>query len=271
MSKNQEDSMGKNQEDSMGKNQEDSMSKNQEDNMRETQEDNPSEKREEKIKENQEENQRENRGNNQKASRGINQKATREENKEENKGSAGLRGFASFLCKGLVLLECLILALGTVTSFFSTLKVTKLSARYVPFFLLALLGVLFVALLIRFFRKKWTPLFGIVLIFVYLFTAGYGYYVCELNAGRLRRLTFFQDKEVVLNVEGEQYVWNGQTKYGSRDLVSMSEDRVASIQIGEETKSIALSSLYVRNGEEDRIYYQIYSGATGDYLVLQHN
>ena len=201
-----------------------------------------------------------------------NQRNNRTDNRKETgdkAGFAGPAGFITLLFKGLVVLECLILAIGTCMSFITTLKVTKLSARYFPFFLLTLLGVLLIALLIRFFKKKWTPLLGIVLILIYLFSAGYGYYLCELNAGRLKRLAFYQGREVVLTVDGERYVWNGQAKYGSRDLVSMSENRTASIKIGEETKNIALSSLSVRNGEESRIYYQIYCGATGDYLVLE--
>ena len=98
--------------------------------------------------------------------------------------------------KALVIIESIILSLGVIISFQGTLKAALLSSKYIPYFLFAVLGIAFIVILIRLIKKKLTYLLGIGFIVFYLIFAGFGYVVCEMNAGRLKRLDYYEDKMV---------------------------------------------------------------------------
>ena len=179
-----------------------------------------------------------------------------------------MRGISVTMRKTWVIIECIILFLGVLLSIQGTVKVVAYSVSYIPYFIFAVIGIVFIVVLFLLRKKKLTFLLGIGMIFCYLITAGFGYIVCVQNAARMKRLEFFEGKEVVINVGEEEYIWNGEAVYQSENLVpvDVTSDN-ASVTVSGEKKSI--SFVYVIPGDDDTIYYEIYSGSTGDYLVME--
>ena len=170
--------------------------------------------------------------------------------------------------KASVIIECIILALGVLLSAQGTFKVYQLSSKYAPLFLLALLGIIFIAILIIFMKKKFTYILGIGFIMFYVVFAGFGFIVCEVNAARIRRLDYYEEKTVELEIDGETYEWTGEAFYDSMDLepLDVGGKETCFVVDGEKRD---ISFVYVMPGDEDTIYYEIYSGATGDYLIMR--
>jgi len=168
----------------------------------------------------------------------------------------------------VTVIECIILGLGVLLSIQGTAKAVSCSDSYIPYFLLAALGIAFIAVLLILRKKRFTFLIGIGMIHLYLIVAGFGYIVCVQNAARMRRLDYYKGKEIVALIGEDRYVWTGEAFYQSRDLkpVDVREYR-ASVTIESETRS--LNFIYVLPGDEETIYYEIYGGSTGDYLVLK--
>lgn len=170
--------------------------------------------------------------------------------------------------KKLVIIECIILALGVFISAQGTVKAAKLSSKYVPLFLFAVLGAALIATLIFLIKKKYTFILGIGFILFYLVFAGFGFIVCEVNAARIRRLNYYEGKAVSLEIDDESYDWTGEAFYNSRDLEPMDVgERNAFFVVDGEKKHI--SFVYIMPGDDKTIYYEIYGGATGDYLVMK--
>ena len=169
--------------------------------------------------------------------------------------------------KTLTIIECIILAFGTVLSFQGALKASVLSASYIPYFLFTALGIAFIVILICFRKKRFTFLLGIGFIVFYLFFAGFGYIVCEMNAARIKRLNYYKDKDVILYIGEDRYSWTGEGFYQSEDLrpLDVTSDK-ACIFINDEKRDVHF--VYVMPGDDDTVYYEIYGGATGDYLVM---
>ena len=120
--------------------------------------------------------------------------------------------------KVLTIIECVILALGVLLSFQGTLKAVMLSGKYLPYFLFAVLGIAFIVILILLIKKRLTYLLGIGFILFYMVFAGFGYAVCEMNASRMKRLDYYEDKTVWLVIDGESYAWTREACYNSEDL-----------------------------------------------------
>ena len=128
------------------------------------------------------------------------------------------------------------------------------------------IGVL-LSILILLRKKKLNFLLGIGFIVVYLYVAGFGYIVCVQNAARMRRLGYYEGKAIEITIGEDRYVWTGEAYYRSADLEPVDvRDKDASITIDGEPGSV--SFVYAKPGEDDTIYYNIYSGSTGDYLVM---
>lgn len=170
--------------------------------------------------------------------------------------------------KTSVIIECIILAFGVLLSIQGTFKAAQLSSKYVPFFLFAILGIAFIALLIFFMKRKFTFILGIGFIIFYMVFAGFGYIVCELNAARIRRLNYYEGKTVRLEIDDESYAWTGEAFYNSKELepLDVGENEAYFVVNGEKKR---VSFVYVMPGEDKTIYYEIYSGATGDYLIMK--
>lgn len=167
-----------------------------------------------------------------------------------------------------VIIECIILALGVILSFQGTLKAVQRSVKYAPYFLLALLGIAFIVILIRLIKKNLTYLLGIGFIVLYLVFAGSGYFVCELNAARIRRLDYYEDKTVWLEIDDDSYVWTREAFYNSEELEPLDVGmKNAYFVVNGDKKRV--SYVYVMPGDDDTIYYEIYGGATGDYLIMR--
>ena len=170
--------------------------------------------------------------------------------------------------KKLVIIECIILAFGVLLSIQGTMKAARLSSKYVPFFLFAVLGVFFIAVLLFFMKRKHTFILGIGFILFYMIFAGFGFCVCELNAARIRRLNYYEGKTVSLVIDDETYAWTGEAFYNSRDLEPLDiGGNEAYFEVNGEKRRI--SFVYVMPGDDKTIYYEIYGGATGDFLIMK--
>ena len=83
----------------------------------------------------------------------------------------------------------------------------------------------------------------------------------------MRRLGYYEGKAIEITIGEDRYVWTGEAYYRSADLEPVDvRDKDASITIDGEPGSV--SFVYAKPGEDDTIYYEIYSGSTGDYLVM---
>ena len=167
------------------------------------------------------------------------------------------------------IIEIMILVFGVISSISSTVKTLKYTNKYVRCFAFAVLGVVFIAVLIYNIKKKLIWLLGIGLIFIYLIVAGYGAIVCELNSARLNRLSYYKGKSVEVKIDDVIYEWDGQSvTYDSRELTYISESLEGNHAIhilvdGEEKKNNILI-----NPDNDTIYLEITGGGTGIYLIL---
>ena len=170
--------------------------------------------------------------------------------------------------KALTIIECVILALGVLLSFQGTMKAALLSDKYVPYFLFAVLGIAFIVILICLIKKRLTYLLGIGFILFYMIFAGFGYVVCEMNAARIKRLDYYKDKTVWLEIDGESYAWTRETFYNSEELEPLDVGGSETYFVVDGNKK-RVSYVYVMPGEDDTIYYEIYGGATGDYLIMR--
>ena len=165
------------------------------------------------------------------------------------------------------IIESIILGIGVLLSIQGTAKAVGYSDSYIPYFSLAALGIVFIVILILLRKKKLNFLLGIGFIVVYLYVAGFGYIVCVQNAARMRRLGYYEGKAIEITIGEDRYVWTGEAYYRSADLEPVDvRDKDASITIDGEPGSV--SFIYAKPGEDDTIYYNIYSGSTGDYLVM---
>ena len=167
-----------------------------------------------------------------------------------------------------VIIDSLILAVGVIVSFLGTLKASKISGRFVPYFLFAVLGIALIAVLIRFIKKKYTSILGIGFVIFYLVFAGFGYIVCERNAGRFSRLRYFEGKNARLEIDGETYAWTGEGFYDSEALepvdVSTSEAYFMT-----DKYNLSLDVVYVMPGEDNTIYYGFFGSETSEYLIME--
>lgn len=170
--------------------------------------------------------------------------------------------------KAVVIIECIILALGVFLSVQGTLKASILSAKYLPYFLFAVLGIAFIVILIKLMKKRFAFFLGIGFIIFYLIFAGLGYFTCEINAARIKRLNYYKDKEVTLEIDGDSYEWTKEAFYNSESLepLDVGGNEAYFVVNGDKKR---ISFVYVMPGEDDIVYYEIYGGATGDYLIMK--
>ena len=165
------------------------------------------------------------------------------------------------------IIESIILGIGVLLSIQGTAKAVGYSSSYIPYFALAALGIVFIVILILLRKKKFTFLLGIGFIVVYLYVAGFGYIVCVQNAARMSRLGYYEGKAIEITIGEDRYVWTGEAYYRSADLEPVDvRDEGAFVTIEGETRSV--SFVYEMPGNDDTVYYEIYSGSTGDYLVM---
>lgn len=183
----------------------------------------------------------------------------------DNGDSEGKKAVSLF-----TIIEIMILVFGVISSISSTVKTLKYTNKYVWCFAFAVLGVVFIAILIYNIKKKliWLP--GIALILLYLIIAGFGAIVCEMNSARLNRLSYYKGKSVEVKIDDVAYKWDGQSvTYDPRELTYISESldgdhKIRILVDGEEKKNNILI-----NPNNDNIYLEITGGGTGIYLILE--
>ena len=168
------------------------------------------------------------------------------------------------------IIEILILIFGVILSISSTVKPLKYTNKYIWCFSFAVLGVVFILVLIFNIKKKLIWLLGIALILLYLIIAGFGAIVCEMNSARLNRLSYYKGKSVEVKIDDVVYEWDGQSvTYDPRELTYISESldgdhKIRILVDGEEKKNNILI-----NPNNDNIYLEITGGGTGIYLILE--
>ena len=169
-----------------------------------------------------------------------------------------------------VIVEIMILLLGVTASVSETTRAASHSSKFIPFYLFAALGVAFAVILFLWRSKRAAALIGAGMILFYLVAAGWGAYYCELHGARLRRLDSFKDKQVTAQLDGAEYVWDNKSVfYEGRKLVPLDangEEHSAQVFVdGEKSRFPVYTS---GSGTPDKLYVQIYGGATGDFLEL---
>ena len=171
----------------------------------------------------------------------------------------------------LGIFETLILLLGAVCSVKSTIKPIKYTLDYLWCFGFPILGIVFVAIMIIFIRKRYVILIGMALIFIYIFVAGFGAIVCEVNYMRLKTVSYFKDKEVVLTVDDSTYKWDGKSvSYNPENMEyvddSGSNGKTYTCKVSGDTYKHAI---YSDTQQKDVYYLEISSSGTGIYLRLE--
>jgi hypothetical protein len=128
-----------------------------------------------------------------------------------------------------------------------------------------LIGIGLIAFLILKIRKKFIWIRGILFIILYLYVGGYGAFICEINASRIKKVQFYEDKQVIAVMDGITYSWDHKSvTYNSTDLEYVESTKDVAISVGGETKRYDV----YKDGNSSNIYIEIYSGGTGIYLKL---
>lgn len=89
--------------------------------------------------------------------------------------------------KALVTFESIVLAIGVFLSFMGTMSAVRLSVKYLPFFLITVLGIAFIVVLNNRKEEKGAALIGLGLIVIYIFAAGIGFAVCSIGARKIEK------------------------------------------------------------------------------------
>lgn len=164
----------------------------------------------------------------------------------------------------LIIIEAVILAFGVFLSIQATVKPLRFTTKYIWCFVFPLLGIGMILFLLLRLRKKFTSLIGIGLILLYLFAAGYGYFICELNYSRLNKISFFEGKEVKIVYDDTEYKWDGESvTYERNGLINIESGEMKITLDGEDIRYGVL-----RKPEDDNLYLEIYGGGTGIFLKL---
>lgn len=166
----------------------------------------------------------------------------------------------------LPIIESIIMAIGVLLSVQGTAKAVSYSSSYIPYFGFALLGVVFIAVLIALRKKKMTFLAGIFMIAFYVIVAGFAYLVCVANASRMRHLETYENKTVTATIGDDQYIWNGEAFYQTGNVSPVDvRDKGAYVTVDGEKRDLYF--IYVIPGEDNVFYYEFYGD--GEYLVME--
>ncbi|MCR4695950.1 MAG: hypothetical protein K5654_01410 [Lachnospiraceae bacterium] len=167
----------------------------------------------------------------------------------------------------LGIFEILILLLGVAISIRTTIKPLHYTTKYVWCFGIALIGLVFIAILIILLKKRFVWLIGALLIFIYIYVAGFGAIVCEVNAGRLKRVSWYEGKEVIAVLDDTTYVWDGKSViYNSSDLEILDKSRLKTCEITVDGES-RNCEIY-KEPDPRHIFLEVESSSTGIYFVL---
>ena len=164
----------------------------------------------------------------------------------------------------LGIFEIIVLALGVFISVSTSIKPLKYTNKYVWCFAFSVVGLVFIFILARNLKKRYAWLLGACLIFVYIFIAGFGAIVCEVNASRLRQLSYYEGKNVYTFVSDVMYEWDGKSvTYDPSSLKPLSESY--QLRVGDESK---VCVIYEKEQSKE-LFAEVFSGGTGIYLILE--
>lgn len=153
----------------------------------------------------------------------------------------------------LGIFEIIVLALGVIISISATIKPLKYTNKYAWCFVFAVIGLVFIIVLAKNLKKRYAWLLGACLIFVYIFVAGFGAIVCEVNASRLRQLSYYEGKNVYTYVNDVRYEWDGESvTYDPSGFVPLREP--LEFRVGDESKTFEetppdLTEQYLADGK----------------------
>lgn len=167
----------------------------------------------------------------------------------------------------LGIFEILILLLGVAISIRTTIKPLQYTTKYIWCFGIALIGLVFITIVVILLKKRFVWLIGAVLIFIYIYVAGFGAIVCEVNTGRLRRVSWYEGKEVIAVLDDTTYVWDGKSViYNSSDLelIDRSQLKTCEITVDGESRNCEI----YKEPDPRHIFLEVESSSTGIYFVL---
>lgn len=163
----------------------------------------------------------------------------------------------------LGIFEIIVLALGVIISISATIKPLKYTNKYAWCFVFAVIGLVFIIVLAKNLKKRYAWLLGACLIFVYIFVAGFGAIVCEVNASRLRQLSYYEGKNVYTYVNDVRYEWDGESvTYDPSGFVPLREP--LEFRVGDESKTY---EVYTKE-QSAQLFAEVFSGSTGIFLIL---
>lgn len=163
----------------------------------------------------------------------------------------------------LGIFEMIILAIGVIISIKATIKPLKYTNKYMWCFIFAVIGLIFIVILAKSLKKRYVCLLGACLIFIYIFIAGFGAIVCEVNASRLRKLSYYEGKNIYTYVNDLKYEWDGRSvTYDPSRLKPLDES--LKFWVGEEAKTF---DVYEKE-QSDQLFAEVFSGDTGIFLIL---
>ena len=158
-------------------------------------------------------------------------------------------------------LEILILFVGVIWSAVGTASTFEYSNDYIWCLGFVALGLAFIMMLI-FIRKSWMEIVGLGLILIYMVTAGLGYMFCVVYRTRMHRLYQYRDKEVVVNVSGDRYVWDHESyEIGMKD-----KKKVGNAQVIIDGKEVSFEVF--ASGDHEYVYVEYFSDAAEEYMKL---
>ena len=158
-------------------------------------------------------------------------------------------------------IEIIILFIGVIWSAVGTASTFEYSNDYIWCLGFVAMGLAFIMILI-FFRRSWMEIVGLGLILIYLVSAGLGYMFCVVYRTRMKRLYSYRDKEVVVNVSGDRYVWDHESyEIGMKDKKKV-EGAEVTIDGKESTFEV------YANEEHEYVYVAYFSDVAEEYMRL---
>ena len=165
------------------------------------------------------------------------------------------------------IIEIVILAFGVFLSLQSTFKIMAFTTRYAWCFAFAAVGVALIAVLIINIRRKKIWILGIFFIIFYVYFAGFGAFICEINASRLKIVNYYKEQGVSAEIVGVSYEWDRESvTYDPTNLeyLDPSIEPEQKIVIGDEERRVCV----YKGPDPNAIYLEVYGGGTGIYLIL---
>gem|GEM_PF-3196251 len=147
----------------------------------------------------------------------------------------------------------------------TTMQVVHYDGSFRMYYLIDLVGIAFVAVLYILAEKgiKWVWLLGIPFIVIFAVVTWLGYVPSKDRARAVERYEELVGQEIVVEVDGVTYDWNGYHTIKDEDIRSHTREKQVKANVGEEEQSWTV----YYDSAEDVVYS---TGATGEskYLMI---